>query len=192
MSPSITRQHLVDPARFVVLDRDGVINVDSPDYIRTPAEWIPIPGSLEAIARLTRERFGIVVITNQSAIGRGLMTESSLEAIHHHMCVAVEEAGGQITAIYHCPHTPEAGCDCRKPKPGLFRRFASDFGVVLDGIPAVGDSLRDLEAAKAAGARPVLVLTGNGHVTHSGLSDTGLEGIETHADLAAFAASLGS
>jgi len=178
--------------RFVLLDRDGVINEDSPNYIRSPAEWIPIPGSLEAIAKLTRERIRIVVLTNQSAIGRGLMTKSDLDAIHHHMRDAIEQAGGQVAAIYDCPHAPQAGCDCRKPKPGLFLRFAEDFGVSLDGIPAVGDSLRDLTAADRAGARPVLVMTGNGQKTRAALSGSRLEGVEIHPDLAAFASSLGT
>ncbi|EQD66694.1 histidinol-phosphate phosphatase family protein, partial [mine drainage metagenome] len=116
---------------------------------------------------------------------------SDLDSIHQCMRHAVEQAGGRIAAIYHCPHTPEAGCDCRKPKPGLFLRFAQDFGVPLDEIPAIGDSLRDLEAALHSGARPVLVLTGHGQETRAALARSTLEGIEIQPDLAAFAASLG-
>ncbi len=178
-----------DPNRFVILDRDGVINVDSRDYIRSPAEWIPLPGSLEAIASLTRKRVGVVVLTNQSAIGRGLMTESDLDLIHQRMLDAVAEAGGRIEAIYHCPHAPQAICDCRKPRPGLFQRFARDYGVSLADIPAAGDSYRDLEAARRSGARPVLVLTGNGAQTRARLTGTPLDGIEIQDDLAAFARS---
>lgn len=186
MSPPSHR----NPPPFVLLDRDGVINQDSVHFILRPEEWVPIPGSLAAIAALTRMGVGVVVLTNQSAIGRGLMSTADLERIHRRMRDAVEEAGGRISAIYYCPHAPEAGCDCRKPKPGLFLRFAEDFGVPLAGLPALGDSLRDLEAAQQAGARPVLVLTGNGARTRASLAGSPLEGVEIVPDLATFVASL--
>ncbi|MFP4245242.1 MAG: D-glycero-beta-D-manno-heptose 1,7-bisphosphate 7-phosphatase [Ectothiorhodospira sp.] len=152
-------------ARLVILDRDGVINRDSPDYIKSPQEWIPLPGSLEAIARLTRAGWRVAVATNQSGLARGLFDAATLEAIHDRMRRAVEAAGGRIDCIHHCPHGPDDGCDCRKPRPGLLHRIADDLGVSLAGVPAVGDSARDLEAARAAGCRPLLVRTGNGERT---------------------------
>jgi D-glycero-D-manno-heptose 1,7-bisphosphate phosphatase len=148
--------------RFVILDRDGVINRDSDSYIKSPLEWIPLPGSLDGIALLTRHGFLVVVLTNQSALARGLMSRSDLEAIHDKMRRMVREAGGEITDIFYCPHGPEDGCECRKPKPGLFRAFAEKYQISLEGIPAIGDSFRDVEAARGAGASPILVETGKG------------------------------
>lgn len=150
---------------FVLLDRDGVINHDSDAFIRSPEEWEPLPGSLEAVAMLTRAGFRVVVLSNQSGIARGLFDRATLDRIHGKMCAQAAAAGGAIEAIYHCPHGPDDCCDCRKPKPGLFHRFARDFGSPLTGIPAVGDSLRDLQAAATAGAMPVLVRTGKGEAT---------------------------
>ncbi len=150
---------------FVILDRDGVINEDSDAFIKSPDEWIPIPGSLEAIELLTLKGFRIVVLTNQSGIARGYFDTAMLEQIHQRMRAAVEARGGRIEAIFHCPHGPEDFCECRKPKAGLFRMFAEQFGVDLRGIPAVGDSFRDLEAARSVGASPMLVETGKGQRT---------------------------
>lgn len=148
--------------RFVILDRDGVINRDSDFYIKSPLEWVPLPGSLDGVALLTRHGFRVVVLTNQSALARGLMSRSDLEAIHAKMHRMVREAGGEITDIFFCPHGPEDGCECRKPKPGLFRAFAEKYRIGLEGIPAIGDSFRDVEAARAAGTSPILVETGKG------------------------------
>ncbi|HWP01081.1 MAG TPA: D-glycero-beta-D-manno-heptose 1,7-bisphosphate 7-phosphatase [Methylococcus sp.] len=148
--------------RFVILDRDGVINRDSDFYIKSPLEWIPLPGSLDGIALLTRHGFRVVVLTNQSALARGLMNRSDLESIHAKMHRMVREAGGEIIDIFFCPHGPEDGCECRKPKPGLFHAFAEKYRIDLHGIPAIGDSFRDVEAARAAGALPILVETGKG------------------------------
>jgi D-glycero-D-manno-heptose 1,7-bisphosphate phosphatase len=150
---------------FVILDRDGVINQDSDAYVKCPEEWIPIPGSLEAIALLTRRGYRIVVLTNQSGLARGLFDAPALELIHAKMLAAVAAAGGRIEAIFHCPHGPEDFCECRKPKTGLFRAFAERYGLDLANIPAVGDSYRDLEAARKAGAAPILVETGKGRRT---------------------------
>jgi D-glycero-D-manno-heptose 1,7-bisphosphate phosphatase len=150
---------------YLILDRDGVINEDSDAYIKSPEEWIPIPGSLEAIAQLTARGYRIVVLTNQSGLARGLFDEQTLERIHAKMLGAVKAAGGKIEAIFHCPHGPEDGCECRKPKPGLFRAFADHYGINLAGLPAIGDSFRDLEAARVVGASPILVKTGKGHRT---------------------------
>jgi D-glycero-D-manno-heptose 1,7-bisphosphate phosphatase len=142
-----------------------VINFGSDQYIKSPDEWRPIPGSLEAIARLTREGWRVVVATNQSGLARGLFEMATLNAIHAKMHKAVAQAGGRIEAVFYCPHAAESECDCRKPKPGLFNEIATRYGRDLAGVPAVGDSLRDLLAAAAVGARPVLVRTGKGEKT---------------------------
>jgi D-glycero-D-manno-heptose 1,7-bisphosphate phosphatase len=174
--------------KLVILDRDGTINEDSDDYIKSPAEWRPIPGSLEAIARLTQAGYRVVVATNQSGIGRGLFDAATLNAIHETLQRAVQQAGGRIDAIFFCPHADAAGCECRKPKPGMLLEIGRRLNVALAGVPMVGDALRDLQAAAAAGARPVLVLTGKGRKTQAagGLPP----GTETYPDLAAFAARL--
>lgn len=153
----------------VVLDRDGVINEDSPDYIRSPAEWIPIPGSLEAIARLHRAGFVIVIATNQSGVGRGLFTIDTLWDIHRSMLAQIAAAGGYVQKIFFCLHTPEDGCDCRKPRPGLLYQAAEYLACGLDNMVFIGDSARDLEAARAAGVQSMLVRTGNGRRTEAEL-----------------------
>ena len=172
--------------KLVILDRDGTINHDSDQYIKSPAEWKPIKGSLESIARLTQAGWRVVVATNQSGIGRGLFDMATLNAIHDTMHRAVHQAGGRIDAIFFCPHAGDANCECRKPKPGMLLEIAKRMNVDLDGVPMVGDSLRDLQAAAAAGARPVLVLTGKGRQTRDA---GGLPaGTVVVPDLAAFAA----
>ena len=151
--------------KLVILDRDGVINEESADFIKSVAEWTPIPGSLEAIARLCHAGYRVYVASNQSGIGRGLYDRAALEAIHRKMRRAVSKAGGAIDRIVTCPHRPEDACECRKPAPGLLRRLAKHYGLSMRGIPVIGDSARDLEAAHAVEARPMLVLTGNGQRT---------------------------
>ena len=153
--------------KLIVLDRDGVINVDSASFIKSPAEWKPIPGSLEGIARLHQAGYRVVVATNQSGVGRNLFDMDTLNAIHQKMHQAVAALGGRIDAIFYCPHTADANCDCRKPKAGMFERIAGCFNVDMAGVPAVGDSLRDLQAAEKVGAQPYLVLTGKGEKTRS-------------------------
>jgi D-glycero-D-manno-heptose 1,7-bisphosphate phosphatase len=148
--------------QLVILDRDGVINEDSDAYIKSPDEWIPIPGSLEAIARLHRAGWHVVVVTNQSGIARNLFDTDSLVRIHDKMRRCVADAGGLIDAIFFCPHDPHDNCNCRKPKPGLFLDLARRLRISLNGVPAIGDSLHDLHAARAAGAHPILVRTGKG------------------------------
>jgi D-glycero-D-manno-heptose 1,7-bisphosphate phosphatase len=174
--------------KLVILDRDGTINQDSDQYIKSPLEWKPIPGSLEAIARLTQGGWRCVVATNQSGIARGLFDMATLNAIHAEMHRAVNQAGGRIDAIFFCPHAADSNCECRKPKPGLLRDIGQRLDVELAGVPMIGDSLRDLEAAVAAGARPWLVLTGKGRKTRDagGLPP----GTEVAPDLAAIAARL--
>lgn len=151
--------------KLVILDRDGVINHDSPSYLKSPDEWKPIRGSLEAIALLTQAGYHIVLATNQSGIGRGLFDMATLNAIHDKMHRAIGQAGGRIDAVFFCPHAQEANCRCRKPKPGLLEEISHRFNVNLKGVPSVGDALRDLEASAAVGAQPILVLTGKGEKT---------------------------
>jgi len=151
--------------KLIVLDRDGVINHDSDQFIKSPDEWRPIPGSLEAIARLNHAGYRVVVATNQSGMGRGLFDMSTLNAIHEKMHRALAQVGGRIDAVFLCPHTADAGCECRKPSPGLLREAGHRFNVDLVGVPVIGDSLRDLQAAESVGARPMLVLTGKGERT---------------------------
>ncbi|AMK76843.1 MULTISPECIES: D-glycero-beta-D-manno-heptose 1,7-bisphosphate 7-phosphatase [Methylomonas] len=151
--------------RYVILDRDGTINVDSDDFIKSPEEWLPLAGSLEAIALLNRHRYKVVVITNQSGIARGLFDLATLAAIHAKMLQLASQAGGHIEAIYFCPHGPNDTCDCRKPLDGLFRRFAADTQAELSRTYAIGDSLRDIQAAESVGAKPILVRTGKGEKT---------------------------
>jgi D-glycero-D-manno-heptose 1,7-bisphosphate phosphatase len=151
--------------KLVILDRDGVINYDSAQFIKSPQEWKPLPGSLEAIARLNQWGYRVIVATNQSGVGRGLFDMSTLNAIHDRMVKAVSQAGGRIDAIFFCPHAADSTCACRKPKPGLLLEIAARYNADLRGVPVIGDSLRDLQAAAAAQAQPVLVLTGKGEKT---------------------------
>ncbi len=152
-------------AKLIILDRDGVINYDSEQYIRSPEEWRPIPGSLEAIARLNHAGFRVVVATNQSGLGRGLFDTATMVSIHDKLHKALSQMGGRIDAVFFCPHTAESDCDCRKPKPGMLTEIGQRFGVELTGVPCIGDSVRDLQAAEAVGAQPILVLTGKGEKT---------------------------
>lgn len=151
--------------KLIILDRDGVINYDSPDFIKSPDEWIPIPGSLEAISQLTQAGFTIVVATNQSGVARGLYNEAMLASIHTKMQAAVTKLGGRIEHIFYCPHSPEDNCDCRKPKTGLFKQITAALQTPLAGVPAIGDTLRDIQAAQAMGCEAILVETGQGKET---------------------------
>lgn len=174
--------------KLVILDRDGVINHDSDQFIKSPEEWKPIPGSLEAIARLSQAGYRVVVATNQSGVGRGLFDMAVLNAIHDKMCKAVAQAGGRIDAIFFCPHAADANCECRKPKSGMIEEIAARYNTSLENVPAIGDSLRDLQATARLGAQPILVLTGKGTKTQAagGLP----EGTLIYPDLAAAAATL--
>jgi D-glycero-D-manno-heptose 1,7-bisphosphate phosphatase len=153
--------------KLIILDRDGVINHDSDHFIKSPDEWVPIPGSLEAIARLHQAGYRVVVCTNQSGIARGLFNIVTLNAIHQKLHAAVRMVGGEINAIFFCPHSADDNCDCRKPKPGMLQEIANRFGVSLKSVPTVGDSLRDLQAGFVLGCTPYLVLTGKGEKTHA-------------------------
>lgn len=151
--------------KLVVLDRDGVINFDSDRFIKAPDEWRPIPGSLEAIALLNQNGYRIAIATNQSGIGRGLLDMAAFNAINDKMTRHLAQVGGRIDAIFYCPHAADAQCACRKPMPGMLREIGRRFNSDLKGIPAIGDALRDLQAAQAVGAMPILVTTGKGKLT---------------------------
>jgi D-glycero-D-manno-heptose 1,7-bisphosphate phosphatase len=174
--------------KLVILDRDGTINHDSEHFIKSPAEWRPIEGSIEAIARLTQAGFRIVVATNQSGIARGLLDTATLISIHDRLQRAAAQAGGRIDAFFFCPHAADSACKCRKPEPGMLLEVARRFNIAPENTYMVGDALRDVQAAAAAGARPVLVLTGRGRSTR----DTGglPPNTQVFDSLAAFAANL--
>lgn len=169
--------------KLVILDRDGVINVDGSPIIESPDDWEPIPGSLEAIARLTQAGFHIAVATNQSGIARNILSLETLHAIHQRMHEAVREAGGHIDVVVFCPHSDANECSCRKPMPGMLYTINERLGLDLAKVPMVGDSLRDVQAAMAANALPVLVRTGKGQQT---LEEHGLEHVPRFDDLQAF------
>lgn len=181
------------PSKLIILDRDGVINEDRDDYVKSIQEWVPLPGSLEAIALLNQAGYQIAIATNQSGLARGLFNINDLHAMHRKMADLLKPMGGQIDTIFFCPHVDANGCECRKPLPGLMNEIALRYKKnnsvsPLAGIPIVGDSLRDLQAGMSLGASPHLVLTGKGQKT---LSQGGLpEGTLIHADLMAFAQDL--
>lgn len=174
--------------KLIILDRDGVINYDSDQFIKSPQEWRPIEGSMEAIALLNQWGWRVVVATNQSGVGRGLFDMDTLAAIHDKMHRTVAQAGGRVDAIFFCPHAADSKCACRKPKPGMLLEIAERFNVDLNDVPVVGDSLRDLQSAVAAGAQPVLVRTGKGGKTEA---DPELPpGTPVHDNLAAYVRAL--
>ena len=174
--------------KLCILDRDGTINADSADFVKSPGEWQPLPGALEAIARLNHAGWHVVVATNQSGLGRGLFDVATLNAMHAKMNTMLAAVGGRVDAIFYCPHAPDEGCRCRKPEPGLFEQIGERYGVDLRGVPAVGDSARDLVAAIATGCVPHLVLTGKA-VAYAGraLPESFPSSTIVHTDLAAFA-----
>ncbi|MFO1245303.1 MAG: D-glycero-beta-D-manno-heptose 1,7-bisphosphate 7-phosphatase [Ramlibacter sp.] len=174
--------------KLVILDRDGTINADSDDYVKSPEEWQPLPGALKAIARLNHAGWHVVVASNQSGLGRGLFDVASLNAMHAKMHKLLAAEGGRIDAVFYCPHSPDEACHCRKPQPGLFEQIGERYGVELKGVPTVGDSLRDVQAGAAVGCEPHLVLSGKG-VQYRGqpLPDSFPPGTRVHEDLAAFA-----
>lgn len=179
--------------KLVILDRDGTINEERDDYVTSADDWVPLPGALEAIARLNHAGWHTVVATNQSGIGRGLFDMAALNAMHAKMNRLLQLSGGRIDAVFFCPHAPDDGCDCRKPLPGLLRQIGERYGVDLAQVPMVGDSLRDMQAAAAAGCKPHFVASGK----HHGQDEVALArllasvpGVQVHADLAAFAEAL--
>ena len=176
--------------KLIILDRDGTINEDRDDYVKGPDEWIPIPGALEAIARLNHAGWHTVVATNQSGLGRGTFDMATLNAMHTKMNQLLARHGGRIDAVFFCPHAPSEACDCRKPRSGLFEQIGERFDVSLNSVPVVGDSLRDLQAGSAVGCQPHLVRTGKaGAMTEAELQVlcAQVPGTHVHADLSAFA-----
>ena len=176
--------------KWLILDRDGVINKDSDKFIKSADEWQPLPGSLEAIAKLNLAGYRIAVITNQSGLARGLFDLATLEHIHQKFIDLLAEQGGKVEKIYFCPHGPDDHCQCRKPLPGLYRQFAQEYSISLEGIFAAGDSIRDIQAAEAAGASGVLLRTGKGQASLTSIAasppDDPLRAIPVYDDLAAF------
>jgi len=168
--------------KLIILDRDGVINQDSDDYIKSVDEFIPLPGSVEAMARLHRAGYSIAIATNQSGIARGYYDIDTLHLMHDKLSRLLAAQGGQVDGIFYCPHGPDDECECRKPKPGMLLDIQRRFDVDLQGVPVVGDSLRDLQAARAVGAQPILVRTGKGERTIA--KNEGLEGVPVFDDLA--------
>lgn len=174
--------------KLVILDRDGTINEDSDAFIKSPEEWQPLPGALEAVARLNHAGWHVVVASNQSGIGRGLFDAATLNAIHRKMHKLLAAHGARIDAVFFCPHTPDDACNCRKPMPGLYAQIGERFGVDLRSVPTAGDSLRDLQAGFAAGCEPHLLLTGKGAEWRGrALSPAFPPGTQVHEDLGAFA-----
>ncbi len=174
--------------KLVILDRDGTINEDSDEFVKTPEEWTPLPGALEAIARLNHAGWHVVIASNQSGLGRGLFDVSTLNAMHAKMHKLLAAVGGRVDAVFYCPHAPDEGCRCRKPEPGLFEQIGERYGLDLHGVPAVGDSARDVLAGVAAGCEPHLVLTGRGAACKGRkLPEKFPQETQVHADLAAFA-----
>ena len=171
--------------KLIILDRDGVINEDSDDYIKSPEEWVPIPGSLEAIARLNQAGYRVVVATNQSGLARGLFDIETLNAIHAKMHRRLAAVGGVVDAVFYCPHGPTDSCDCRKPAAGLLREISARLKCALDDVPCVGDTMRDVQAARAVGAQPMLVRSGKGERTIAENDDW--RGVPVFANLAAVA-----
>jgi D-glycero-D-manno-heptose 1,7-bisphosphate phosphatase len=171
--------------KLIILDRDGVVNYDSDEYIKSPDEFIPLPGSLEAIARLNKAGFQVVIATNQSGIARGYYDEQTLQQMHAKLAKLLEQAGGEVDAIFYCPHGPDDHCECRKPKPGLLKQILHSYPVDPAQVPVIGDSLRDLQSAQAVGASPILVRTGKGVKTEAKLADEpGLSQVPVYDDLA--------
>ena len=180
---------MVHIPRLVILGRDGILNVYREDHVKSPDEWQPIAGALEAVARLNHAGWHTVVATNQSGIGRGMIDMASVNAVHHHMMQRLAAVGGRLDAVFFCPHTPEDDCDCRKPKPGLMRQIGLRYGIDLRTVPMVCDTVRDLTAARTAGCEPHLVLSGRAaSFDEAQLIDivSLVPGTEVHDDLGAF------
>lgn len=169
--------------KLIIIDRDGVINEDSDAYIKSTEEWIPIPGSLEAIARLNRAGYTVTVATNQSGLSRGYFDLKTLSEMHRKMESLLAEKGGHVDAMFYCPHGPGDGCDCRKPKPGLLNEIGKRFQTKLNNVLFIGDTLSDIKAAQAANAKPILVRTGKGEKTEKLLKENGFADVHVYKNL---------
>ena len=168
---------------IIVLDRDGVINEDSDQYIKSVDEFVAIEGSIQAIAKLSRAGFTVAVATNQSGLARGYFDSETLSDMHHYLCSMVEEAGGAIDGIFYCPHGPDDRCECRKPGTGLLQQIEKEFSHSLTDAYFIGDSLKDLDAGRAHGCIPILVRTGKGRATEGKLTDEGFDDVGVFDDL---------
>ena len=174
--------------KLIILDRDGTINQDADEFVKSPEDWIALPGSLEAVARLNHAGFTVVVASNQSGLGRGLFDVAAMNATHAKMHSLLATVGGRVDAVFYCPHTPDDGCSCRKPLPGLFEQIGERYGIELKGVATAGDNLRDMLAGAAVGCEPHLVLTGKGaQYRGNALPATFPKGTVVHEDLAGFA-----
>jgi len=174
--------------KLVILDRDGTLNQDSAEFIKTPEEWLPLPGALEAVARFNHAGWHVVIASNQSGLGRGLFDVSMLNAIHAKMHKMLAAVGGRVDAVFYCPHAPDEGCHCRKPESGLFEQIGERYGVDLRGVPTAGDTARDVLAGARVGCEPHLVLTGKGAAYRGRrLPHNFPKGTQVHEDLAALA-----
>ncbi len=174
--------------KLVILDRDGTLNQDSAEFIKTPEEWLPLPGALEAIARFNHAGWHVVIASNQSGLGRGLFDVSMLNAIHAKMHKMLAAVGGRVDAVFYCPHAPDEGCHCRKPESGLFEQIGERYGVDLRGVPTAGDTARDVLAGARVGCEPHLVLTGKGAAYRGRrLPHNFPKATQVHEDLAALA-----
>ena len=171
--------------KLIILDRDGVINEDSDEYIKSPEEFIPLPGSLEAIARLKQAGYTVAVATNQSGIARGYYDETILAAMHEKLARLLDVKGGGIDFIAYCPHGPNDNCSCRKPLPGLLYEIGTHFKIDLTNVPMIGDSLRDIQAARTVGGYPILVKTGKGERTLATTPSEELDEVPVYSNLAA-------
>jgi len=168
--------------KLIILDRDGVINEDSDDYIKSPDEWIPIAGSLEALGKLSQNGFKVIIITNQSGIGRKIFSIEMLNAIHKKMCINLAQYGGVIDGIFFCPCAPEENCNCRKPKSGLYNEVSDRLQISLENVFCVGDKITDIQAAQNAGAKPILVKSGKENIDSGNIP----ENIPIYDDLLSF------
>jgi D-glycero-D-manno-heptose 1,7-bisphosphate phosphatase len=180
----------MQPPKLVIVGRDGILNQYRDDHVKGPAEWLPIVGALEAVAKLNHAGWHVVVATNQAGIGRGMIDMSSLNAVHAHMMKLLAAHGGRIDAVFFCPHTPQEQCECRKPLPGMMNQIADRWGVDLEDVPMVGDSLRELQAAQNAGCQPHLIRSGRAaNVSAEELQTwcAQVPGTRVHADLNQFA-----
>ena len=173
--------------KIVILDRNGTLNEHREDFVKSDIEWMPLPGALEAVARLNHAGWHVVIASNQSGLGRGLFDVASLNAMHAKMHKMLAAVGGRVVAVFYCPHSPDVGCECRKPKPGLFHQIGERFGVDLAHVPTAGDSLRDLQAGAAAGCETHLLLTGMGAARRGApLPPEYPPNTRVHEDLSAF------
>ena len=191
--PRLSPSPSVDAPNLVIIVRDGVLNQYKEEHIKSPEEFEPIPGALEAVSRMCHAGFHVVMATNQPGLGQGVLDMTTLNAVHLHMNQLLQRMGGRIDGVFLCPHTPAEQCECRKPAPGLLKLIGERFGTDLADVAVVGDTVRDLQAAQAAGCEPHLLLTGRSQDLPQAQAEhmvSGIPGARVHADLASFAQDL--